>query len=178
MEGADPTQIEEQPTQFSQEAQDFEPSSAQQFLSLKDGSYQRLIFTEIDLREKEETHLEQFREYCTQNQITIPEGYDDDNRFLLRILQGKKWKYDAAAAAVIEHNEWKVANMPLQFEPLKDMLNKGVIYGAGRDMQFRPVIIVNCVKILENAVSEFVYKFNFLNYRKKSTCWLEQQTTT
>ena len=51
---------------------EFEPTMAQQFLTIKDGQYQRLIFTEVDLREKEETHLEQFREYCTQNKITLP----------------------------------------------------------------------------------------------------------
>ena len=52
------------------------------------------------LREKEETHLEQFRDYCKENSIVIPEGYDDDNRFVLRVLQGKKWKYDVAAAEI------------------------------------------------------------------------------
>ena len=59
---------------------------AEQFLTVKDGSYQRLIFFDLDLREKEETHLEQFREYCKQNSINIPPGYDDDNRFVLRVL--------------------------------------------------------------------------------------------
>lgn len=106
------------------------------------------------MREKEETHLEQFREYCKQNQIVIPAGYDDDNHFLLRILQGKKWKYDVAAATMIELNDWKVSTYPIQYDAIKSTLEKGIVYGYGRDKRFRPIIVVNCQKILDNAVSK------------------------
>jgi hypothetical protein len=103
-------------------------------LTLKDGNYQRLIFTNTDLREKEETHLEQFRDYCKENSIVIPEGYDDDNRFVLRVLQGKKWKYDVAAAEIISHADWKKATYPLPYDDaIKGMLRQGVIYGYKRD---------------------------------------------
>jgi hypothetical protein len=139
--------------QIPEAVNDFEPTMNERFLTLKDGQYQRQIFTNDELREKEEQHLEQFREYCSQNQITIPQGYDDDNRFVLRILQGKKWKYDVTAAAIIEHHDWKTATYPMAYDPVKDMLNAGVIYGFMRDKCFRPVVIVNCEKILQNAVS-------------------------
>ena len=85
----------------------FEPSLAEEFLTLKDGQYQRLIFSNVDLREKEETHLEQFRQYCKDNNMEIPTGYDNDDRFVLRVLQGKKWKYDVAIAEIISHSSWK-----------------------------------------------------------------------
>ena len=107
----------------------------------------------VELREKEEEALESFREHCKENNITIPEGYDDDSRFVLRVLQGKKWKNDVAAAEIISHSEWKQATYPLQYDPIKEMLVKGVIYAHKRDKQMRPVIVVNCAMILENAVS-------------------------
>jgi hypothetical protein len=47
----------------------------------------------IELRDKEEDHMEGFRNFCKEKEIVLPEGYDDETRFLLRILQGKKWNY-------------------------------------------------------------------------------------
>ena len=47
----------EQVEQFSEATKDFEPTLTEQFVTLPDGAYQRLIFTDVDLREKEETHL-------------------------------------------------------------------------------------------------------------------------
>ena len=58
-----------------------------------------------------------------------------------------------AAAEIISHHEWKVATYPLQYDPVKEMLQQGVIYGVNRDKCFRPIVIVNCAKILANAVS-------------------------
>jgi uncharacterized protein YeeX (DUF496 family) len=94
--------------------------------------------------------LDQFRDYCKENNIKIPDGYDDDSRFVLRVLQGKKWKYDIAAAEITSHAEWKAATYPLAYDPVKDMLKAGIIYGHKRDSMMRPVVIVNCKKILEN----------------------------
>ena len=56
-----------------------------------------MIFTGIELREKEEDQLDQFRDYMKENNITLDAEYDGDNRFILRVLQGKKWKHDVAA---------------------------------------------------------------------------------
>ena len=44
------------------------------------------MFENVDLREREEEELDKFREFCKENNITIPEGYDDDKRFVLRVL--------------------------------------------------------------------------------------------
>lgn len=136
---------------INEEIEAFESSVNEEFLTIKTGEYQRLIFEGVELREKEEEHLEKFRDYCKENNITIPAGYDDEKRFVLRVLQGKKWKYDVAANEIISHNDWKVATYPLLYDPVKDMLNQGVIYGHKRDISFRPVIIVCCDKILKLA---------------------------
>lgn len=72
---------------FDDNIKAFEPTVEQEFLTVqKTGQYQRLIFMNVELRDKEETQLEAFREYCQENSIAIPDGYDDDTRFLLRIL--------------------------------------------------------------------------------------------
>ena len=49
-----------------------------------------------------------------------------------------------------DHNTWKLATYPLSYDPVKEMLNDGFIYGAGRDKKFRPVIVLNCKKILNH----------------------------
>ena len=90
-----------------------EPSLEEQFITLPSGEYQRLIFHNQELREKEETHLEQFKDYCEENNIVIPEGYDDQNKYMLRILWKKNWKYDVAAKEILEHHEWKQATYPI-----------------------------------------------------------------
>jgi hypothetical protein len=63
------------------------------------------------------------------------------------VLQGKKWKYDVAAAEIISHNDWKLTTT-FDYDPIKELLNAGVIYGNGRDKSMRPIIIVSCEKIL------------------------------
>jgi len=45
------------------------------------------------LREREETHLNDFRTFLQVKNLTLPEGYDDENRMVLRFLQGLKWDY-------------------------------------------------------------------------------------
>ena len=71
---------------MNEEVESFESSVNEEFLTIKTGEYQRLIFENVELREAEEEKLEAFREYCKENNITIPEGYDDEKRFLLRVL--------------------------------------------------------------------------------------------
>ena len=148
---------------INEEISSFESSVNEEFLTIKTGDYQRLIFETVDLREAEEEKLDAFREYCKENNITIPEGYDDEKRFLLRVLQGKKWKNEVAAAEIKAHSEWKAATYPLKYDPVKEMLSTGVIYGHKRDKCQRPVVIVSCAKILQMAeqVDSIVAASNF-----------------
>lgn len=78
-------------------------------------------------------------------------------------MQGKKWKNEVAANEIKAHSEWKLATYPLKYEPAKDMLSSGVIYGHKRDKCQRPVIIVSCVKILQMAdkIEEIVAATNY-----------------
>jgi len=47
----------------------------------------------MPLREREETHLNDFRNFLKLKELTLPPGYDDENRVCLRFLQGCHWDY-------------------------------------------------------------------------------------
>jgi len=51
----------------------------------------------------------------------------------------------------LAHSEWKKATYPLQYDPVKEILQQGIIYGYKRDTSFRPVIIVQSDLIIKNA---------------------------
>ena len=130
---SEPNTAVSSPHYFNEEVLAYESTVKEEFLTLKTGEYQRMIFENVDLREREEEQLDKFRDFCKENEITIPEGYDDEKRHLLRVLQGKKWKFDVTAGEILSHSEWKSKTYPLMFDPVKDMLNEGVIYGHKRD---------------------------------------------
>ena len=64
----------------------YEPDLDDTFFIIPSGDYQRLIFTGMQLRDREETHLNDFRTFCKTNNFVLPEGYDDDQRLVLRFL--------------------------------------------------------------------------------------------
>ena len=67
----------------------FEPSLEDIFFIIPSGDYQRLLFQGQDLREREETHLADFRNFLKVKNLTLPPGYDDENLLVLRFLQGR-----------------------------------------------------------------------------------------
>jgi hypothetical protein len=75
------------------DTRNYEPTLDDTFIVLPSGDYQRLLFQGQTLREREETHLNDFRNYLKVKGLTIPEQYDDSNRICLRFLQGLKWDY-------------------------------------------------------------------------------------
>ena len=71
---------------INEEIKDHEPSLEDMFFIIPSGDYQRLIFQGLDLREREETHLNDFRNFLKVKNLSLPEGYDDENRLVLRFL--------------------------------------------------------------------------------------------
>ena len=123
MEGLPTEEDINQIQHFSKECEEFESTIKEQFITLDSGQYQRMIFGgDTELRDQEEEKLEEFREYCKSKGITIPEGYDDESRFVLRVLQGKKWNLEVTANEIITHSEWKKATYPLKYDPVKEIL--------------------------------------------------------
>lgn len=56
------------------------------FIVIPSGDYQRLVFQGHALREREQTHLEDFRNFLKMKGLSIPPEYDDENRVVLRFL--------------------------------------------------------------------------------------------
>ena len=80
---------------MNDEVRAFEPELDDIFFIIPSGDYQRLVFHGQDLREREETHMTDFRNWLREREYELPPGYDDENRIVLRFLQGLKWNYQA-----------------------------------------------------------------------------------
>jgi len=60
---------------FSKEALEFVPGEQDIFITNSKGASQRLIFHDsLPLKEYESTHMENFRKYLKDNNLTIPHG--------------------------------------------------------------------------------------------------------
>jgi hypothetical protein len=145
----------------------YEPTLEDTFFIIPSGDYQRLIFSGMQLRDREETHLNDFRGYLTTNNLQIPEGYDNASMLILRFLQKMHWDYKKAYDAIIENHTWRLGVNVTNIEPVLADLQKGWIYCYKRDKSMRPIMIVSVRRLidanvsLEQAVNVADY---FLNY--------------
>lgn len=93
---------------ISEEAKAYEPSLEDIFFVIPSGDYQRLIFSGGQpLREREETHIADFKKFLESKNLELPAGYDDESRNVLRFLQALKWDYQKSYDAILEHAEWR-----------------------------------------------------------------------
>ena len=83
--------------------------------------------------------------------LTLPPGYDDENRMVLRFLQGLKWDYQKTYDEILEHAEWK-KTLNLDLNQFREDLELGVIYGVRRDRNMRPVIIINVRRMVDSRI--------------------------
>lgn len=104
------------------------------------------------MREREETHLTDFRNFLKVKNLTLPEGYDDENRMVLRFLQGLKWDYQKTYDEILEHSIWH-KSLDLNYESYREELELGVIYGVRRDKNMRPIIIINVRRMVDSGIS-------------------------
>jgi len=130
---------------------EYEPTLEDTFFIIPSGDYQRLLFQGLDLRDREETHLNDFRNFLKVKNLSLPEGYDDDNRMVLRFLQGLKWDYQKTYDEVVEHSEWR-KTLNLDFNSYREDLELGVVYGIRRDKNMRPVIIINVRRMIDSRI--------------------------
>lgn len=130
----------------------FEPALEDMFFIIPSGDYQRLLFQGLDLREREETHLNDFRNFLRVKSLELPAGYDDQNMMVLRFLQGLKWDYQKTYDEIIEHSKWVNANVTHDASKFVSDLNLGVLYGFGRDRMMHPVIIINVRRMIDTGI--------------------------
>ncbi len=45
---------------------------------------------------------------------------------------------------MVTHYEWKKINYPIQYDPIKNILAKGILYSHKRDIKHRPIIVMKC----------------------------------
>jgi hypothetical protein len=131
------------------EVRAYEPTLEDQFFIIPSGDYQRLIFSELSLREREETHLNDFRNFLKAKDLTLPAGYDDETRNVLRFLQGLKWDYQRTYDEVCEHAEWRAKVNVTDITPVKAGLESGMLYAYKRDKNMRPIVVVNVRRVIE-----------------------------
>jgi len=123
------------------------------FIVLDNGDYQRLIFNNQELREKETTHLEEFRGYMKSNSLVLPAGYDDANMVLLRFLQGLKWDHKKTYDDIVRHSSFLNEIRDYDLSPIWPVLKTGIMYGYKRDVSMRPIIVINVRRILDSKVT-------------------------
>ena len=68
---------------------------------------------------------------------------------------------------MIEHSKWLRETFPVSFDLIGEIMKSGILYLCGRDIMYRPVIILNVRKIINgkfseeslNAVAAFFFTF-------------------
>lgn len=98
------------------------------------------------------THLTDFRNFLKVKNFVLPEGYDDENRMILRFLYGLKWDYQKTYDEVVEHDLFR-RSLDLNLEHYREELELGVIYGVRRDKSMRPVIIINVRRMIDSRIT-------------------------
>ena len=155
---------------MNDEVKEYDADLEDIFFVIPSGDYQRIVFQGCDLREREETHLTDFRNFLKVKNLVLPEGYDDENRLVLRFLQGLKWDYQKTYDEILEHHTWRMSQ-DLDYEHFREDLELGVVYGVRRDKNMRPVVIINVRRMIDSAITEvrLVAMMNFfLEYTIKN----------
>ena len=93
-----------------------------------------------------------FRNFLKVKNFVLPEGYDDENRMILRFLYGLKWDYQKTYDEVVEHDLFR-RSLDLNLEHYREELELGVIYGVRRDKSMRPVIIINVRRMIDSRIT-------------------------
>jgi len=96
--------------------------------------------------------MAEFRDFCTNNSLVLPAGYDDEGRILLRMLQGLKWDYQKTFDDIALHHIWANKVNYNELTPVLPHLEHGMMYGYKRDMKSRPIIIINMRRIIESKI--------------------------
>ena len=99
--------------------------------------------------------MNDFSNFLKLKNLELPEEYrtDHESRLCLRFLQGLKWDYQKSYDAMMEHAQWRTQTLDLNYENFKADLELGVIYGVRRDINMRPIIIVNVRRVVDTKIT-------------------------
>ncbi|CAK88930.1 unnamed protein product (macronuclear) [Paramecium tetraurelia] len=112
----------------------------------------RKIFEgQVEFDQQEMEILKQFETYLISKRF-MPKFSPNQFRWtesqLLRMLYATKFKFEKTYAAIQAYIQWKNQAFPLkENQDTSKFLLSGSIYLHGRDNRFRPIIVVNAVKL-------------------------------
>jgi hypothetical protein len=82
----------------------------------------------------------------------------DDKNSLLRFLQANDYKIKDTIAAIQRHVKALESELIINIENVKKFQPLGIIHFYGRDIAYRPLMIINVRKILDSKITETEFK--------------------
>ena len=120
----------------------------------KPDKMQRLVYSEpIELTEFEEYHILYFMQYAKSVGYEISQEFMGKDRLLLKFIAGAKFDYVKAMKSMMDHSLWLRRTFPVSFGSVGPLLQSGIMYVTKRDKMFRPVVMVNIRRLLEQDYS-------------------------
>ena len=85
----------------------------------------------------------------------MPPGFTDERNYDLRFLNTMSYNHEKVYAEILE-NERLINEEVIQtlnsYEKMRELIDKGILYGYGRDKKLRPIFIVNFRRLVDNNV--------------------------
>ncbi|EWS72900.1 aspartyl/asparaginyl beta-hydroxylase family protein (macronuclear) [Tetrahymena thermophila SB210] len=109
-------------------------------------SHYRRIFYGVEYSEFEKRHQKQLKEQIENENIELPEDWDDAQT--LKYCYSGGFDLKKSIESLKMHLEWR--RNPIMHKMNKqalEILQEGVFYHLGRDKQFRPVVVLNMWKV-------------------------------
>ena len=103
----------------------------------------------------------------------MPLGYSDEHNYDYRYLLQNKFDKELAYNAIVENDRWLREDLIPLFEAYEEvlpLLEKGYVYGHGRDRYNRPILVTNARKIiddnaqLDDLVKMQTFFFAYINF--------------
>ena len=122
------------------------------YYTAKSGAKQILITKTEQLESPFAERSDAFFAWLSEQSLSLPLGYADEERIYLNYLQSYLWDNQDAYRLIQQHNKILTSDvMPMgqQYLEEKAKLNRGVVYAFGRDKMNRPIVIFNFKRMFD-----------------------------
>ena len=75
---------------------------------------------------------------------------------MMRLLAGNKYDHAKCLHHIIEHSTWLRQTFPVPYATIGNIINSGFLYVCGRDIKYRPIVILNVRRIVDQNASDEV----------------------
>lgn len=76
-----------------------------EIFNFSNGEYEYLVYKDVELRERELKIKQDFKKWLNENNLTIPECYEQDNEDLRFYLASGR-DFQSTYNSMIEHEKW------------------------------------------------------------------------